>query len=238
MSDSEARKLIAILDGTAPYDDLQYKTLVRENRPALELLKLGTSHESCDWGLDYQLGDQVPVEYARKALQLGRLNVLYAFHLSLAGDKDGAVRALAAGMHFSRDVANGGSLFATLVAKQLLVEHLRAGEGLVHIAGLSDGQRVVLRDAVAQISSRKIDWQTAVQRELTMIGKPDQQAALRQIAPKYSAALKDPSLLGELEVSTSKLAPDLQGLIPNPKRVIDEKQDLESRIQQARKATQ
>jgi len=55
-------------------------------------------------------------------------------------------------MHFSRDVANGGSLFAALVAKQLLVEHLRAGEGLLQIAGLSQGQRSVLRDGVTQIS--------------------------------------------------------------------------------------
>jgi len=169
---------------------------------------------------------------------LGRLNVLYAFHLSITGDKDGAVRTLAAGMRFSRDVANGGSLFAALVAKQLLVEHLRAGEGLLHIAGLSQAQRAVLRGAVEQISSRNIDWQTAIQRELTTIGKPYQQGALRTIAREYSAALKDPSLLGELEASTSKLAPDLQALIPNPKRVIEEKQDFESRIQQARKAMQ
>lgn len=238
VSDTEARKLIGILDGTAPYDDLQYKILVKENLPALELMTLGASHDDCDWGLEYQLRDQVPVEYARKALQLGRLNVLYAFHLSITGDKDGAVRTLAAGMRFSRDVANGGSLFAALVAKQLLVEHLRAGEGLLHIAGLSQAQRAVLRGAVEQISSRNIDWQTAIQRELTTIGKPYQQGALRTIAREYSAALKDPSLLGELEASTSKLAPDLQALIPNPKRVIEEKQDFESRIQQARKAMQ
>jgi len=70
------------------------------------------------------------------------------------------------------------------------------------------------------------------------LSKPDQQDALRQIAQEYSAALKDSSHLGELEASTSKLALDLQGLIPNPKRVIEEKQDLESRIQHAQKAMQ
>jgi hypothetical protein len=39
----------------------------------------------------------------------GRLNVLYAFHLFKTGNKDGAVRALAAGLRFSHDVGNGGS---------------------------------------------------------------------------------------------------------------------------------
>jgi len=73
ISDAEARKLNRILEGTAPYDDSQYSALVEKNDDALRLLQLGASHPECDWGLDYQLGEQTPVEYARNALQLGRL---------------------------------------------------------------------------------------------------------------------------------------------------------------------
>ena len=63
----------------------------------------GTALPKCDWGLDY-IGEDTPVDYARSALALGRLNVLYAFHLLIAGDKDGAVSAIKAGLRFSQDV--------------------------------------------------------------------------------------------------------------------------------------
>jgi hypothetical protein len=70
------------------------------------------------------------------------------------------------------------------------------------------------------------------------IGRPDQQTALRQVAEEYGATLKDPASLGRLEASISKLLPDLQQLIPIPKRVINEKQELAGQIQRARLATQ
>ena len=58
----------------------------------------------------------MPVDYARKALVLGRLNVLYVFHLFKTGNKEEAVHALGAGLRFSHDVGNGGSLLATTIA--------------------------------------------------------------------------------------------------------------------------
>src|SRR5215469_11844980 len=127
-----AKELRAILDGTAPYDDLKYKDLVAKNELALRVMQRGTTRPNCDWGLDYDLGPDTPVEYVRNALQLGRLNVLYAFHQMTNGDKEGAVRTLAAGMHFARDVAQGGSLFATLVAKDLLENHFQTAEFAIH----------------------------------------------------------------------------------------------------------
>src|SRR2546429_6402367 len=45
-------------------------------------------------------------------------------YTTLFRSKDAAVHALAVGVLFSHDVANGGTLFATLVAKNLLVTHL------------------------------------------------------------------------------------------------------------------
>jgi hypothetical protein len=98
ITDQQAKELNAILDGTAPYDDSKYEDLLEKNTLALEIMARATSLPNCDWGLDYGLGHDVPVDYARKALVLGRLNVLYAFHLLKTGNKDGAVRALAAGL--------------------------------------------------------------------------------------------------------------------------------------------
>src|ERR671922_899918 len=164
ITDEQARELNAILDGTAPYDDTKYKDLLEKNRLALEIIARGTSLANCDWGLDYGAED-VPVEYARKALVLGRLNVLYAFHLFVAGNKDGGVRTLAAGLKFSHDVGNGGSLFATLVAKDLLVNHLTAVVDVLHLDQLSAAQRARLQEAVTRLGEG-LDWRTAAKRDL------------------------------------------------------------------------
>jgi hypothetical protein len=59
---------------------------LRKNTLAVEIMARATSLSNCDWGLDYGLGEEVPVDYARKALVLGRLNVLDAFHLFVAGN--------------------------------------------------------------------------------------------------------------------------------------------------------
>src|SRR5439155_17298072 len=169
ITDEQARELNAMLDGTAPYDDTKYKDLPEKNTLALEIMARATSLANCDWGLDYGAED-VPVEYARKALVLGRLNVLYAFHLFIAGNKDGGVRTFAAGLRFSHDVGNGGSLFATLIAKDLLVNHLRAVAAAVHLEAdplrvpLSAAQRAQLQEAVARLGEG-LDWRTAARRD-------------------------------------------------------------------------
>src|SRR5207245_11808419 len=117
---------------------------------------------ACAWGIDYGRGHDTPVDYVRRALELGRLNVLYSFHLLIAHDKDGAARARAAGIRFSRDVANGGTLFATLAADSLLVEHLRAISGTLHLEDLSPAQKSILQKSVAQLGTDGLDWERAV----------------------------------------------------------------------------
>jgi hypothetical protein len=233
ISDAEARRLNRILEGSAPYDDSQYSALVEKNGDALRLLQLGASHPECDWGLDYQLGEQTPVEYARNALQLGRLNVLYAFHLSIRGDKDGAVKALSSGMRYSRQVANGGSLFATLVAKQLLLEHLRAIEGLNHLARLSEAEKSSLRKEITGINLHGLDWAAAIRREFEVISKPENQSEVAQISAKYLAALRNPAALPELEQTIANSSEPTRQLIPLPKRVLEQKQELEIELQKA-----
>src|SRR5438270_13300172 len=76
ITDQQAKELNLILDGTAPYEDLKYKDLVEKNRPALETMARAAALPNCDWGVDYELGAEAPVDYVRKALALGRLNVL------------------------------------------------------------------------------------------------------------------------------------------------------------------
>ncbi len=238
ITDQQAKELNAILDGTAPYDDSKYKDLLEKNTLALEIMARATSLQNCDWGLDYGLGHDVPVDYARKALVLGRLNVLYAFHLLKTGNKDGAVRALAAGLRFSHDVANGGSLFATLIAKDLLTGHLRAVAGALRLEQLSAGQRSQLQTAVARVGEG-LDWPMAAKRDLEALrgdyaGNSQTSAALTRIISSYVAALNDESRLPALDQAVQGAPQELANVIPNAKRVLEQKQDLNNTLLQTR----
>jgi hypothetical protein len=238
ISDQQAKELNAILDGVAPYDDSKYKGLLEKNALALELMARATSLPYCDWGLDYGLGHDLPVEYARKALVLGRLNVLYAFHLLKTGNKDGAVRALAAGLRFSHDVGNGGSLFATLIAKDLLVSHLKTIAGALHLEQLSATHRSQLQAAVARVAEG-LDWPMAAKRDLDALhadyaGNSQALSALARIISSYVDAMNDDSRLPALNQAIEGAPQTLANVIPNAKRVLEQKQDLNSTLLQTR----
>lgn len=238
LTDQEAKELNAALDNMGPYDFSKYKDLLQKNTPALSIMARGTSLSNCDWGLDNGLGEDVPVEYARKALVLGRLNVLYAIQQYHSGNKDAAVRALAAGLRFSHDVSNGGSLFATLVAKNLLVIHLIAvGDGL-RMGQLSASQQSQLQNAVAALGDG-LDWSAAARRDLEALRThyaKDQQAAaaLNRIISSYSAFLNDQSKMPILTEAINGAPQELASVIPNPKRVLEQKQELTDKLQQTR----
>lgn len=248
MQDSEisarqAKNMNAILDGTAPYDDSIYGSLVQKNELALKLMVSGTTVPTCDWGLDYSLGENVPVEYARKGLVLGRLNVMYAFHLLATGRKVGAVKALAAGLRFSHDIANGGSLFATLAAKDLMVSHLRAIEFALHTSGLSAGQRQRLLTVLAQLGPEALDWQGATRRDLEALrgryaGNPQASAALTQIIVAYASFLRDPSKSEALQQAIKGAPREVGNLIPSAKRVLQQKHELSDTLTQLRSELQ
>lgn len=67
-------------------DDPSVKELFKKNQAALNTMYRGTMLPNCDWGIDYQLGAEAPVEYVRKALVLGNLNALYVAYLEAQGD--------------------------------------------------------------------------------------------------------------------------------------------------------
>ena len=238
ITDQEAKELNAALDGMGPYDTLKYKDLLQKNTLALEIMARATSLPICDWGLDYGLGENVPVDYARKALVLGRLNILYVVNLYHSGDKDGAIRALAAGLRLSHDVGNGGSLFAILIAKDLLVTHLVAVGDALRMGQLSVAQRSQLQNAVAALGDG-LDWPTAAKRDLEGLGaryapEPRTSAALSRIASSYGSFLKDQSKLPILTEAINDAPPELANLIPNPKRVQEQKRELADRLLQTR----
>ncbi len=242
ISDHQAKELNAILDGTAPYDDAKYTDLIAKNVPALEGMLRGTALSNCDWGLYYGLGENLPVDYARKALVLGRLNVLYALHFLRTGNQDQAVRALAAGLRFSQDVGKGGSLFATLTAKDLLVNHLRAVVAANHLEHRSNVQRSRLREAVARLGEG-VDWRNAAKRDLEALrghfaADTPASRALAEIIKSYIESLRNPSNLPRAQETIDRAPRDLAGLIPNPKKVLEQKQGLSNRLLEIRSILQ
>src|SRR5689334_11208185 len=241
VTDQQAKELNAILDGTAPYSDLKYRDLAEKNRAAVEAMARGTAIPNCDWGVDYTLGPDAPVDYVRKALTLGRLNVLYAFHLLQNGDKDGAVRAIATGVRFSHDVANGGTLFATLVAKNLLATHIRAMAFTLHLGNLSAAQKSELQQALSPFGQDGLDWESAVKREfeIPMPGLGAKaSSALGQISTAYQNVVNNPSALSGLQQMIAGAPQQVRDLIPNPQRVLDEKQNLADQLRQMRSLLQ
>lgn len=220
-------------------DDPSVKELFKKNQAALNTMYRGTALSDCDWGIDYQLGAEAPVEYVRKALLLGNLNALYVMYLETHGDTEGAVRALVAGLRFSHDVASGGTLFATEAATSLLMDHLPMIPNIVH-AGVSPAQRLALQKAVARLGPAGLDWQSAVKRELGLYRGKDHGlrtqglAALAQITPLYVGAMSDPSVLPRLQGMIANAPLDLRNIMPNPQRVVETKQSLENHLAEVR----
>ena len=229
-----------MMNGKIPgLDDPSVKELFDKNKAALDTMYRGTILPNCDWGIEYELGARTPVEYVRRALILGNLNALYVMYLQSHGDSEGAVRALIAGLRFSHDVANDGTLFATEAAAHLLMDHLPMIPNIVH-AGISPDERLALQKAVARLGPAGLDWQGAVKRELGLYRgtdhalNPQSRAALSQIAPLFVAAMSDHSVLPRLQKMIASAPVDLRNLMPNPERVLASEQSLQNHLAEAR----
>ncbi len=238
ITDQDAKELNSVLESMGPFDDSKYKDLLQKNTLALEVMARGTLLSNCDWGLDYGLGEEVPVDYARKALVLGRLNVLHVIDLYHKGNQDEAVRALVAGLRFSHDVGRGGSLFASLIAKDLLVTHLMAVNAALRMDQLSPPQRLQLQNAVAELGGG-LDWSAAAKRDLEALrGRyatdAVSSAALTRIISAYLAVLDDPSRISTLNEAIRSAPQQLADLIPNAARVLEQKEELSNKLLETR----
>jgi hypothetical protein len=143
-----------------------------------------------------------------------------------------------AGLRFSRDVGNGGSLFATLIAKDLLTSHLRAIAGSLRLEQLSASERSQLQAAVTGVAAG-LDWPMAAKRDLEALrgdyaGSPQTSAALTRIISAYVAALNDESKLPALNQLVEGAPQELASVIPNAKRVLEQEQELNNTLQQVR----
>jgi hypothetical protein len=228
----KAKELNAVLEGSTPYRDLDYRDLIQRNQQALMLLGRGAQLNHCDWGIDYALGAEAPVDYVRKALGLGRLNVLSVFHLLQNGQRAAAVERLASGLRFSRQVAQGGPLFAALAAKSLIVTHLRAiaFAQKTEANGLTTQERASLLKAA---DASDIDWRDALRIEFDVALRPPTKEG-SVLAAQYLEVLADPARLPALQRAIAAAPKALASRMPKPERVLDEQRDLASHRQRVR----
>jgi hypothetical protein len=118
---------------------------------------------------------------------------------------------------------------------------LRAIAFVLHTEELSAAQRSALQKAVAQLGPDALDWPSAAKRDLESLrghfsNDPQASAALTRTISFYVAGLSASKAPNVVELHD--LPPQLAGLIPNPKRVWDQKQDLTNQLAQTRSSLQ
>jgi len=233
LTPEQAKHLQAILDGTAPYSDLQHRELVERNRLAVETLQRGAALSQCDWGLEYQLGSAAPIEHVPKALALGRWNILYSFHQLITGDRRGGISTLSAGIRFSHDVAAGGPLIAALAAKTLLLSHLRAVDFAAQMKPLSPGEKALLSVTLGKIGPQVVDWQSAIRREFEVLARSGSPAPTA-VEELYRRALQDDGQLPQLQKAIAGAPQSVANRIASPQRVLDQKRELDEKLHKSR----
>jgi hypothetical protein len=77
------------------------------------------------------------------------------------GDSQSAVNTWLAGMHFSQDLARGGSLIFALVAKSALVPNLRMLAEATGNGQLNEAQKRQVFAAVRALPEDGLDWGSA-----------------------------------------------------------------------------
>ncbi|HEY3442382.1 MAG TPA: hypothetical protein VGK29_16615 [Paludibaculum sp.] len=233
MSADLAKELQAILEGNAPYDNSKHRDLVERNRLAVETLRRGTELQNCDWGLEYNLASEAPIEHVRKALALGRINVLYSMYQLQLGDRAGGIRTLSAGIRFSHDVATDGPLIAALAGKTLLVSHLRLVSSAEKGKALSPAEKALISAALGRVGDEGIDWDSAIRREFEILARTGFPAP-PLLEEHYRRALQDARQLPQLQKEIASAPKSAGDRIPNPQRFFEHKRELHEYLQATR----
>jgi len=160
-----AEQVDQIAGEAAPWDEATLGRLVDENRDALTIMQRATALQSCDWGLEYELGPRTPIAYLAKARVLGRLNGLSAARLAARGDWGQAADVWIAGVRFSQHVARGGSLIAALSAGVVLKASVNGLIVAVGQSSLDAAHRAQIAAAIRALPDAEFDWDAAMKRE-------------------------------------------------------------------------
>ena len=162
-----AEELAQVESGRVPFAEARHGAILDANAEALATLLRASQLPVCDWGLEFELGPAVPVEYLARARAIARLNTLDGIRRAARGDSSGAVERWIAGVRFSQHTASGGTLLALLSGWT----GLRSTFGAIERAetSLSAPQRRQLADAIRAIPETGFVWDAAWRNEQRLI---------------------------------------------------------------------
>jgi len=157
-----AEQVDRIAAAAAAWDEAALGKLVDDNRGALAIMQRASALQSCDWGLEYELGPFTPIAHLAKARVLGRLNGLAAARLAARGDWQRAVDTWMAGVHFSQHVAQGGSLISALSAGVVLKASVNGLVAAANQSSVDAARRAQMAAVVRALPEEEFDWSAAM----------------------------------------------------------------------------
>jgi len=166
LQDPPADKTVADLlektaAGEAAWNEEKLGPILTANEDAIGRMQRATKLPDCDWGLEYDLGPRASIAYMPKARVLARLNTLEGMRLAAKGETQKAVDAWLAGIRFSQDVAKGGTLIFSLVAKRAMIANFKALDQAAEAGKLSSKQKEEIETVVRGLPEDGLDWSKA-----------------------------------------------------------------------------
>jgi hypothetical protein len=158
-----------VLQGEQAWSEAELGPLLDANASALNELRRGTLLQSCDWGLDYELGPSTPVAHIPKARVIGRLNALAGARFASRGQASDAVDSWLSGLRFARHVAQGGGLISALTAKSIFDGNVRAAIQAIRAGSIGSDQQRRITDVIRGLPVAAFDWADAIEREASTI---------------------------------------------------------------------
>ena len=149
------------LSGETAWDEKKLAPILDANKFPIEIMQRATKLPDCDWGAEYSQGIRASIAYAPRARALSRLNTLEGMRQLAAGDTQSAVNSWLAGARFSQDLARGGSLIFTLMAKNALLPNLRALTEAASNGKLTAAQQQQISSAIRALPEDAFDWSAA-----------------------------------------------------------------------------
>jgi hypothetical protein len=149
------------LSAEALWDEKKIAPILDANKFAIDIMQRATKLPDCDWGLEYQQGINSSIAYAPRARALSRLNTLEGMRQLASGNTQAATDTWLAGVRFSQDLARGGSLIFTLMAKESLLANLRSLTRTAANERFTVAERQQVTAAIHALPEGAFDWSAA-----------------------------------------------------------------------------
>ncbi|HUJ31674.1 MAG TPA: hypothetical protein VLY23_10375 [Candidatus Acidoferrum sp.] len=162
-ADQATQRLIEdTVAGRAAWDEAKLGAIVDRNLQAIQEMQRATKLPDCDWGLEYSRGARASIGQVARARALARLNILYGMRMMAKGQTQDAVDAWLDGVRFAQDLAKGGPLIFTLVARATLLDDFRAVTASVRAGKLQPEQKAGIAKSVQALPPDVFDWSAAL----------------------------------------------------------------------------